>query len=340
MTDKQEILAKLHQAMDSGALTQDDIRSLIDQSPVAHEPVLSKTTSQHQSDKADRISTVDAMFYIAGIILFAAIISLIMQSWNDVSRFVHILISAGVGIGMWIVAYILKKSPSQNETRDGLINALLLTGSLSVMAGGFIIANEFSNNFEGISFIPIAIALAFLGATHIGFDRLIKRNLILLLGVILSVASLPIVLFSFLQDIDASLDAWCFVIAISAGILAISTRAVARMNLDRPKIRNALDSLAAFVALISIYIASYGDYDALWLIVLIAGIFGLFYISIASQSKQLLGSASFFLILTVVTIAFRYFSGYGITASLILAATGLLGSAAIAANINKTYFKN
>lgn len=337
MRDKQEIIAELRQALASGDLTQNDIRSLIDQSPIAGEPI---TTTQHPAEKADRISTVDAMFYIAGIILFAAIISLIMQSWNDVSRFVHILISAGAGIGMWLVAYMLKKDQQQNETRDGLINALLLTGSLSVMAGGFIIANEFSDNFEGISFIPMAIALAFLGATHIGFDRLIKRDLILLLGVILSVASLPVVLFSFLQDIHASLDAWCFVLVIGAGVLAISTRTVARMNLDRPKIRNALDSLAAFIALISIYIASYGDYDALWLVVLIAGVFGLFYVSIASQSKQLLGSASFFLILTVVTIAFRYFTGYGITASLVLAATGLLGSAAIAASINKKYFKN
>jgi hypothetical protein len=52
-----------------------------------------------------------------------------------------------------------------------------------------------------------------------------------------------------------------------------------------------------------------------------------------------LGNASFFLVLTVITICFRYFNDYGVTTSLILATIGLLGSAAVAAMINKTYFK-
>jgi hypothetical protein len=52
-----------------------------------------------------------------------------------------------------------------------------------------------------------------------------------------------------------------------------------------------------------------------------------------------LGNASFFLVLTVITIAFKYFSGFGVTTSLILATIGLLGSALAASNINKKYFK-
>jgi hypothetical protein len=57
------------------------------------------------------------------------------------------------------------------------------------------------------------------------------------------------------------------------------------------------------------------------------------------QNKHLLGNASFFMVLTIVTISFKYFSGYGITFSLIVAAIGLLGSAAVASNIHKKYFK-
>ena len=62
--------------------------------------------------------------------------------------------------------------------------------------------------------------------------------------------------------------------------------------------------------------------------------------SIAHQSRYLLGSASFFLVLTIITIPFKYFSDYGVTTSLIIASVGLLGTAAAATSINKSYLKS
>ena len=87
------------------------------------------------------------------------------------------------------------------------------------------------------------------------------------------------------------------------------------------------------------YVASYGDHGLLWLGVLVMGVFTLFYLSIVTQDKRLLGNASFFLVITVITVSFKYFSGYGATTSLVLATLGLLGSAAVASGINKKYFE-
>ena len=337
MRDKQEILTEIRQALSSGVISEDDLRPLVVMQTAS---VVATTPSLRSSDKLEKLSVVDVMFYIAGLILFAAIMTFIAQSWGEGGAFLHIVLSAGIGAGMWLVAYYLIKSPEQSDIRKGLTNSLLLTGSLSVIVGGYIVSNEIVAGFGNTNFIVAAVTLVALSAAHIGFDRMIKRDFVLLVGTILGVAAFPVLLFELLQQADAPLDAWCFIITIAAGVLAYATRVVAKFNTDRPNIKNALDPLAVFIALISIYIASFGELQGLWLIVLICGVFGIFYLSIVTQSKELLGSGSFFLVLSVLTIVFKYFFGYDVTLSLIIAAIGLLGSAAVASTINKRYFKN
>mgnify|MGYP001572369671 CR=1 FL=1 len=156
---------------------------------------------------------------------------------------------------------------------------------------------------------------------------------------LLLVASFPALFFGFLRDADAPTDIWSAVVIASTGLLAATTRVVARVNPGRQRIRGVFDSFAAFLALASMYVASFGEYGFLWSIGVVASIIGIFYISIISQNRHLLGSASFFMVVTVITISFKYFSGFGATTSLIVAALGLLGSAAIASSINKKYFK-
>ena len=336
MRDKQELLAEIQQSLTAGVLTENDLRAFV------HSPEPTPTIVQPQqkpAEKPEKLSAVDVMFYIAGIVLFSAIMSIIVQSWNDGNAIVHTLLSAGIGIGLWSIAYYLIQSEVQSDVRKGLINALLLTGSLCIVVGGYIVTNELIGGFDEVNFIPGAIMLAVVGGVYLGFDRLIKRDLTLLLGVLLCVASFPALLFGFLKDAEVPMDVWTIILIVSAGLLAYATRVVAKMNPDRKKIHNALDSFAAFLALGSMYASNFTDYGVLWSGVLIASVFGLFYLSIILQNKHLLGNASFFLVLTVITISFKYFSGYGVTTSLILATLGLLGSAAIASSINKKYFK-
>jgi len=335
MKTKEEILADLQEGLNSGVLTESDIKPFI--STPQQEVVITRVVEPE--NKPEKLSAVDVMFYIAGIVLFSTIMSIIVQSWDDGNPFVHILLSAFIGMGLWSIAYYLIKSPFQNDIRKGLTNALLLTGSLLVVVGGYITTNEIIGGFDEVNYIPAAFAFAVLGGLHIGFDKLIKRDLILLMGVLLAVSSFPALLFGFLQNADVPMDVWAIILIISSGILVYATRVVAKMNPDRTKIHNSFDSFAAFLALMSMYVASYSDYGVLWIGVLIAAVFGIFYLSIVLQNKHLLGNGSFFMVLTIITISFKYFSGFGITFSLIVATLGLLGSAAIASSINKKYFK-
>lgn len=335
MRPKEQILSELREGLRTGVIAETDIRELI--GPVGPETVAVRPADTES--RQEKLSAVDIMFYIAGIVLFSTIMSIIVQSWDDGNAFVHIVLSAVIGASLWAIAYYLIKSPFQSEIRKGLTNALLLTGSLLLIVGGYVITNELIGGFGEVNYIPGAFALAALGGLHIGYDRLAKRDLPLLMGLLLTVSAFPALLFGILQDADMPMDVWAVTLIITSGLLVYTTRVTARMYPDRTKIHNSFDSFAAFLALMCMYVASYGQYGIVWFMLLTASVFGIFYLSIILQNKHLLGNGSFFMVLTIITISFKYFSGFGITFSLIVATLGLLGSAAIAAGINKKYFK-
>lgn len=336
MRNKQEILNEIREGLSAGIITEDEIRGLLMPAPVE---TPSKPDEATAETKPKKLTAIDIMFYVAGILLFAAVLSFIGQSWNEGGAFAHILMSAGLGATLWALAHYLSKSPEQTDVRAGLINTSLLTGSLLNITGGYIITNELIGGYDEVNFMPSAIMLAIVGAIHISFDRVIKRDLVLLMGLLLVVASFPAFMFGLLQDIDVPLDVWSLIMVGAALFLAFSTRVVATIDPTRQRVQRSFDGFATFVALLSMYIASFGDYGAFWLTLLVTAVFGFFYLSVLARNKHLLGNASAFLVLSVITISFKYFSGYGVTTGLILATVGLLGSAALAAHIHKKYFK-
>ncbi len=334
MIEKQALIGQIKAALASGLISDDEVRALL-MPPVSMTGVLVSDTSKAEH----KLSAVEVMFYIAGIVLFSSIMSMIAQSWDTGSALVHILLSAGVGSGLWALAYRLHKQPAASDVRKGLENAIVLTGSLCVIVGGFIFTNELIGGFEEVNFIPGAITLAVLGAVHIGYDRLVRKDLMILTGLLLSVATFPALLFGILEDKHLPLDVWSTVFIASVILLAYAARVVAKFYPDRMHIAGSFDWFVAFSALGAMFVSSFSEYGVFWLMLMIASVFGLFYLSIVAQNKSLLGNASFFLVLAVLTVSFKYFSGAGVTVSLVIATIGLLGSAAIATGINKKYFK-
>lgn len=363
LIDKQSLLEQVRQGLQSGVVSEEDIRVLIGAASVDRPPQFKSESPYDQTYRRDnpaqmalpsplssaekvenrpnKLSAVDVMFYVAGIILFATIMSSIAQTWDSGpgSALLHILLSAGVGSGLWSVAYYLHKRPAASEIRQGLVNAIILTGSLSVVAGGFIITNEIIGGFGEVNFIPGAITFALLGAVHLAYDRLVQKHITILMGVVLSVATFPALLFGILGGSDVVLDIWSVVVILSAALLVYAFRVVARLMPARSDLRQSFDSLGAIVILFTMFASSFTEYGIFWIVLLTLSVFSLFYLSIITQQKHLLGKASLFLVVAVLTISFRYFSGGGATLSLIVATLGLLGSAAVASSMNKKYIR-
>lgn len=336
MSPREQLLSDVEAGLSDGIITVAELQQFFVPEATIAEPV---ATTEPNERTATKLSAVEIMFYIAGFVLFAAIMSVIEQTWSSHNALLHVVLSLGSGLALWSAAYYLIRSPIQNETRKGITNSLLLNGSLSVIVGGYIVTYYLLSGGFSTNALPLSLTLLILGLIHIGYDRLVKRDVILLMGIILSVLAAPFLLFGILQNSNLLPDIWAVIIIGSSALLSYATRVVTSLTTDRNYLRNAFDNLSVFTSLTAMYAGTFSSYGILWTALLIASVIGIFYLSIVSLSKQLLGTASLFLVLIILTISFRYFSGAGITFSLIIAATGLLGTAALASNINKKYFK-
>src|SRR5690606_37579608 len=134
MESNERVIQAITKALETGRISRADLENILANQETSRSAPSARPTG--------RASAVDVMFYIGGLVLFAATAALMVQTW-DSGPAVRILLSAGLGTALWALALYFIQSPKNDDIRCGLTNALLLSGSLSLAAGGFIIANEF-----------------------------------------------------------------------------------------------------------------------------------------------------------------------------------------------------
>lgn len=333
MKTKQELLSELEAGLESGLINEDDLQAYIGIKSVDVSKVKERDLIKN------KISAVEIIFYVAGFILYATVMSAIMQTSSHEEIFVRLFLSLGIGMGLWSLSYFLNtRSDNLTKMRSDLINSILFTGSLLITTGAVILMNEFApvgNYFYSDLLLQYAIVFAIVGGVHILFDMAIKRNIILLMGILVAMAGIPFFGFWLLQDRDLGVSALALTFITTAIVTMLVTRFFGKMYPKR-SVRSAFDNLSLFVAMASMYIAANGaEGNQLWYAALIIMIIGMYYFSIVLKNKSLLGVASCFLVATVITIAFRYFSGFGITYCLMASTIAIVGIAALASRINK-----
>lgn len=326
MLGKDKLLGELRSAIDEGLVTRQEI-----------ERILGGQKSAARQDKggSKRVSVVQSLFYVSGIILFAAILSVIAQTWEG-GVLLHLMLTVLLGGTIWAVAFMLDRYGSSSDIRQGLGDALLLTGSLLMITGGYIIINSFGS-YGSVDFFEAAPALLALAFVHTAFYYVLRRDLLYLMAIFLGVASIGSLLFGILRDADASGNAWAFVFIAVLGLLSWTTHTVSQLTKSTVRMQESLDRPVIILVLVTAYIASFGNLAGLWYLALAIGICGVYYLSILKRQKILLGTASTFLVLMTITIAFRYFADFGLTVSLVISAMGILSVAALASQLSKKY---
>jgi hypothetical protein len=335
--DKQQLLENLRQAIAGGVVSEQEVRDML--SPQSDTIAPAAVTTGAPAPVRPKISAVEVMFYIAGIVLFSAIMSYVFQLGDGSNIVLRFSASAGVGACLWLVAYILHRQPTQTDITRGLDNSLALSGSLSIITGSFLLAQSLAGIGGSITPLSVAVTLAVLYVLHILYDHLVHKDLLFLLAVVMGAGVFPALMAAILQPLNPSSDVWAVVSLGSLGLLVAASRVTEHMQPDRRALHRPFDALAVFLGLSTMFAASFDSYGIFWLALMIAAVFALFYTSIVLRSKAFLGTASVFLVVAVLTISFRYFRGAGASFSLIIAAIGLIGSAAIASSINRKYFK-
>lgn len=323
MRTKDELLQEIKEAVDQGVITSGDV-----------DAIFHRSTTEEHTEAPKKISVVQALFYITGIILFAAVLSVIGQTWEGGTA-LHLLLTVVLGSVIWVSAYMIGQS-EQTDVRQGMADALLLTGSLLMITGGYIITNLFGD-YGHVDFFQAVPALIVLAAVHAGLYYYVRRDLVYLMGIFLGVAALGSLAFGILRDADASGDAVVVTLIALAGLLSWATHVISRTIKTATHLQAAYDKLAIVISLIAMYVASFGDLSVVWYIALASAICGVFYLSIALKQKILLGTASTFLVIVTITVAFRYFSEFGTTTVLIISAFGISAVAVLASQLSKKY---
>lgn len=360
MDERDRLMAEISEGFASGLISREDLRiflprsedhqmtNITDDSAAVLSPAeVSGAESAPRQDVLQRkvseesvhnkLSAVEILFYLAGGVLYASLMAMAAQTGeNGAAMRVGILLVSG--FGLWALVYYLGRRNNDvvSENRTGFINAMLLTGCLALISGGVMAAVESTSS----DMFGYALALAFLilGGLHLFFDSIFRRIILVFLGFILLTAAFPTLLLTLLGSSEVSTDVRAMIGVATGGLLAAAGSIASRTVPRREGLKDSFLSLAGFIVLASVYAASLTSrVAALWSIVLPLLIFGAFYVSIQRRSKNFLVTGSVFLVMYVMTIAFKYFSGFGAAFSLLLSATALLGTAFMAASLNKRY---
>lgn len=341
MNAKDELLQTIRNGLANHVITAEDLRAFVAPEPVAINIELQPTAAAEPAANPKKLNIIDILFYIAGLILYAALMVMAFQLGKDV-WIMRIIITLGVGLLIWGVVYILGTQSTPSDMQRGLVNSLMITGSLAVISGGIITANQVAGSTfsEAGLAMAVAVALIILGAAHLVFDRLFRHIILVSLGVLLLSAAFPTVFVALLSNQEVPVDVWTL-IGIASGCLVWYGGILASETLpERAFLKDSFESFAAFIALGSIYYASLtSSVAALWEVVLPLAIYGAFFASIKRRSKNFLVTGALFLVLYLITISFKYFSGLGVAFCLILSGLSILATAFMAVNINKKYIK-
>lgn len=344
MNPRQQLLDSVKNGLANNVISTADLENLLATKKELHVPQIASAPKELEEAHHKKLSIVDVLFYIAGFILFAAIMVMAFQAGGD-SASMRIIITLGSGLLIWTVTYILGKQQEQTDVMKGLTNSLMLTGSLAVIAGAFVttyqvIGGSNSGVQGSIVAYSAAITLVILGLAHLAFDRLMRHIILIVFAVVLLCSAFPTTLVAVLSNVTTPADVWAL-IGIGTGLsLGYGGYLASRTTVERAYLKDSFESLAALVILGSIYVASLvSDYAVIWEVALPLTIYLAFFISIKRKSKNYLFTGSFFLVTFLITMAFKYFSGLGVAFSLIISALSILATAFVATNINKKYIK-
>jgi hypothetical protein len=251
-----------------------------------------------------------------------------------------------ISFGLWLISLYLSKQLANSNMRQGLINALLFAGSLLLIFSGFIIVWSIAAKFSdfGYTLTVIALMLAILGVMHLCFDMIIKRNIILLIGVFLSVSSLPTFLIGFWQKYTypygPSIDMMLFILVIAPGLLPYATRIISKAIPNQRDIDNYFDLFTINLVGILMYIAiNLSDHIVLWTIVTILYILVIIYLSMVLRFKSLFYNSLIMMGIMIITIPFKYLYHDNFPLTIIMTIIALFGFALMSIHIDKKYFK-
>lgn len=349
MTTKKDTLKQLKALLKSGEVTKEEVQKLIE---ADHGRELKRADDERGRR---HLTATDSMFIIGGVILFAAFQVLIAQTLENISARITAesgMLGAGlalfVAVALWAAVLIGDKRGKTDRKKSGIVKgftlSFLVAGSLLLVTSAVYVTMALTVSGDTYGIIPkdyyiFGMAILVVAGIHGLFARVTKHAIVAGAGVLAATAGVTSLLLGTVNEQTAPVDVYALIFIGTGVLLAAAARIVHR---TAPKLLDAgiFDVLGQLIALTAMTVALSGERDILWRVALIAATLGLFYLSISKKSQSTLAVAAFFLIVTIVSTAFKYFSGMGTAFVLFISAIAVLGVATAAVVIRQKYMSN
>ncbi len=332
--DKSRLLDTIQHSIDTGAITVDDLRSLVakNQFQASAQP----TELAHPAHK--RSATTIIINIAAILIAIAAVLFVYQIMMSALAQAITIII---IGLCAWAFRYA-SSSTDMSEINRALRGNLTGIGSALVVYGAYMAAYQLIDVAEHRSALTILTGSGIIIALFTLYNRIIKEPS---LGAVASLALVtlpPALIHASVDAQSVSNDAWITIYTlvgasiIGAGYIA----AYFYPEKFQTNVRKAFATTGIFCMLAVVYIGSYiSEYASIWLLITPIALATLLYVSILKKRSDFLGLSAFFLVLYALRISFLLFTGLGISVALIMAALILVGIALGANYVNRTYIK-
>lgn len=334
----------LSSALAQGTITRNEVIDVLAELPAEQQPA-----RQGSSRAVNFNSTpIVALMYVSGLLISSAIVVFLFTitgfteytifgsyyAYDDEGVVSSALINAGVltliAAGLYSAAFLLRRKLADVSSVRGVMvfsGVILLWYSTLYYAAAF----EYSNiSGDGhISAAVFALVLAALSSATLVYGLIVKQNVATYSGILGVSAAVLTIIYTFLDRVSANhpfvIDVNIIVFITVMALLALSTRALSTRRVAGE--RDKLDYLALLLSLIAVWFGQFTDLDILWLLGSVGLCLAVLAWGVSRETIAYIATAAFFLAVSVLVIAFKFFGGYSVAFALLLSAVGIAGIA-------------
>jgi hypothetical protein len=281
------------------------------------------------------VNLSEVLSYIGGFIVFLGITILLVQNWDLLSTLTRVLVTLGSGV----VAYFMGIAFVQKEHTQKVSTAFLFLATILLPTGLFVTFYEagFSMHAAGTNTLISAI----LTATYLSSYFLLRRNFLLLFGIIFA-TWMYFAFTSFLIQNSAVSWGWRFYAyrALVAGLAYVLLGHAFSKNTDVRPLSGLLFGFGIF-AFLGAALALGGwspNQSIVWELLFPGLVFAVIFLGVVLRSKSFLGIGALYLMADILKITSEYFTkGFGWPLALVIAGLALIGVGAYTYHLNRKY---
>ncbi len=308
--DKNQILGVINQALQSGIITRDEV-------------VKAVTVGEYKKEM-NKLSAVNILYGIGGLVLLVGIVTLVYKFWGDLSSAIRILITLGLAITAHISGILLY---TEDKKQKGIATVMQAIGAVLAPIGVSVLLYEMNISYSIGLNATIAILFTLIYAVSLALKRSIVFSFFtIFFGTWAIYASVSYLIQMSGSPFDTD-DLYSY-LTLAVGISFLFLASFMK-NTEHRSLAPALTTFGSLGILSSIlYLGGYSPNQSLiWEFIGILSLIVGLYVASTRQDQQILKTTSIFIFIYIGKFTGEYFANsFGWPFALIIGGLILIGA--------------